>query len=310
MKVNNNLHILKSREEPNDFVWKQYRKKWDEQPTAYEYGEFPLFLDIEATPACNLKCPACASLSNRKKGFMEFDLFERIIDEASEKGCFGCKFHTASRGEPLLHNKLPEMVAYAKKKGLIDVYLNTNGLLLGERLGRKLLDAGLDRLVFSVDGYTKEYYEKKRPGSNFERVVQNIDVLYRIKQRGKYPTSISIQTIDFGDIDLEKYKEYWEVSCDEVRYLTLQKLGKKNVKNDWSCQQLWQRLGIQYNGAVSACNLDIKGQLVLGNVKKTALSKIWRSSELCYIRDGHKKGEAHLLGACNSCQLRSSEIGG
>jgi len=50
---------------------------------------FPIFLDIEITSACNLKCPFCATTyrgNKIKKGFREFEILKKIIDEGADNG--------------------------------------------------------------------------------------------------------------------------------------------------------------------------------------------------------------------------------
>ena len=50
------------------------------------------------------------------------------------------------------------MVEYAKRKGIMDVYFNTNATLLTRDVGRKLIKAGLDRFSISFEGTTAEVY--------------------------------------------------------------------------------------------------------------------------------------------------------
>src|SRR5690606_26752989 len=53
-------------------------------------------------------------------------------------------------GEPLLHPRLPELVAHAHRKGCWTNII-TNGLLLSDALVQKLNDAGLDSMCVSID---------------------------------------------------------------------------------------------------------------------------------------------------------------
>src|SRR3989344_5215186 len=107
-------------------------------------------------------------------GYMDWNLFKKIIDEASEyKPTFSSvKFNY--RGETLLAKNLPEMIKYSKDKGVLDVQFNTNGSLLTEDLARKLIDSGLDGIIFSVDGANKETYEKIRRLGNYDNVYDKI----------------------------------------------------------------------------------------------------------------------------------------
>ena len=138
-----------------------YRKKWKDYPQKRIVGNFPLHLDIESTNTCNLNCPMCGrNWMKERLGFIDFGLYKKIINQAA-------KYHLPSvklnyRGEPLLHPKISEMVRYAKEKGILEVQFNTNGLLLNEKKAKELIEAGLDRIIFSFDGATKKTYEKIR----------------------------------------------------------------------------------------------------------------------------------------------------
>ena len=113
--------------EKNDKKSIEYRKKWEEWPNTFKIENFPLFIDIEVTNICNLKCPFCSTTisgNKNKKGFISKKNVEKIIDEGSDNGLYGVKFNI--RGEPLLHSDISYFVKYAKKKGLIDVYFNTH----------------------------------------------------------------------------------------------------------------------------------------------------------------------------------------
>ena len=46
-------------------------------------------------------------------------------------------------------------IEYASKKGFMDISMQTNGLLMTERISERLLDSGLTRLHVSLDAFTK-----------------------------------------------------------------------------------------------------------------------------------------------------------
>ena len=310
--VNTNLHFLSSSNRVGSGgYYEEYRKKWFDYPENFHVSDFPLFLDIEATSSCNLSCPHCVqTYAGFRKGYIPWDLYEKIIDEASEAGCYGCKYHTIGRGEPLLHKELVKMIAYAKKKGMIDTYLNTNGILLTRQRIKALLDAGLDQIVFSVDGYTKEKYEANRPGADFYRLGWNIEMFRRYRDLGNYSTKIRIQTVALKGLDLNKYREFWSDKADEITYLDFKDMRKREVglEGDWICPQPWQRVSVLWDGKVNICNHDDRGFAILGNVKDESIYKLWHSAGAEYIRDAFKNGMQDMLSACNGCFLRVAEI--
>ena len=128
IQVNPNFHVLTGKNilDKDDPAFREYRRKWEEWPRTFTIGEFPLHRDIEATCLCNLHCPFCATSYEPigGRGFMSFETFKKIIDEGEEYGLCAIKLNSGGCGEPMLNKLLPEMVAYAKSKGVMDVNFN------------------------------------------------------------------------------------------------------------------------------------------------------------------------------------------
>ena len=290
----------------------EYRKKWQEWPKTFDIGNFPLFIDIEVTNVCNLKCPWCVTtISGKKdkKGFISKERVEKIIDEGKDNGLYGIKFNI--RGEPLLHPSIDYFVEYAKRKGMVDVYFNTNAVALTERISNKLIDAGLDRISISFEGCTKEIYEKNRVGANFELVLKNIESLINIKNKLNIDhPKIRIQTIKLPEIDIEEYGRFWKEKVDEVSYLDYKDMGnkKKGTVSSWVCPQLWQRMAVLWNGDIFPCNHDDEQSIKLGNIDSLSIKDGWESLDIKRFRYIHRQGLAHTINACDGCYLRNIEI--
>jgi len=111
---------------------------------------YPLTFNLEPTNACNLKCIMCPrNESKRAVGFIDFLLFRKIVDESRPYG--GRHFVLHKDGEPLLHPRIVEMVAYIKQANPGNTaYISTNGLLLDQDKAAGLMDAGLDQLHISI----------------------------------------------------------------------------------------------------------------------------------------------------------------
>ena len=316
IEANANFHHIEGEDlfkgSDEDFI--EYRRRWKEWPESFHVGEFPLFIDVEVTSACNLKCPFCATTYRGgviKKGNMSFDMMKKIIDEGAGKGLYGVKFNI--RGEPLLHPQIDDFVRYAKEKGLIDVYFNTNAMPLDDAMSRRLIDAGLDRLSISCEGYTKDVYEKYRVGADFDTVLANIERMQAIKKElGVDHPKIRIQTVMLPELEdtFDDYRRFWSAYADEVGYLDYKemKAKKKGVAYPWACSQIWQRMAIWWDGTILPCNHDDDGVLALGNVGEISIDSAWHSKELSDMRAAHKDGRAHEFQACDGCYLRDSEV--
>ncbi len=330
IKANSNFHTASKTSvfdaRLSDPRFKEYRRRWFDNPAGFIAGTFPIHLDIESTSACNLRCPFCAATADnwgvKKAGFMDFSLFKRIIDEGIKNDLFSIKL--SLRGEPLLHRQLADMVRYAKERGIIDIYFNTNASLLTEEIAVKLMDAGLDRVSVSFEGTTKEVYEKYRVGANFETVIANVRRLREIRDARKSALQIRVQTVLLPELkhSFSDYVKFWEQIADEVSYLDARRetqvrphpeLLKNNsqIEAKWACPFLWQRMMILWDGSVFPCLMhgvrDME-EMKLGNAATESISSMWNSEKSARIRALHKDGRSEELGACLICSYREMEI--
>ena len=291
----------------------EYRRRWMENPRIFLVEDFPIHLDIEATNRCNLKCTFCDKLPYLKPedfGFLDFDLFTRIIDEGAEKNLCGLKL--SYRGEPLLHPRLAEMVGYAKKKGILDIYFNTNAMLLSEAKSRSFMEAGLDRISVSMEGVDPTVYERERVGARFDVVKRNLERLLNLREQSgfKHPR-VRLQTVALPEIDLEEYASYWSAYADETAAIDYKEATDRNttiVAEDWACPQLWQRMTIEWDGRIMPCNNDDYRHLSPGNVAEKCVSDCWQASVVQNARKLHRQGRSHELMSCNGCPWRTTQV--
>jgi len=256
-------------------------RRWTEYPKRGTIKEFPLQLDIESTSACNLKCPMCAQADEETRPVVEnmsFDLYTHIIDEGARKGLDSIKMQY--RGEPLITGDIAERVAYATERG-IQATFNTNGTLLTKDLSTRLIDAGLYKIMFSVDSHIPEEYErirvlKNNDRGNFGRVLRNIRDMIRIRgeRNSKYPI-IRVGRVDLPETrdSIGEFSEFWrEQGVDLVSIVDLNDLsmGTKQeevtTSTEFSCEQPWQRLFVLAGGDVVPCCGDWYQQMPLGHI--------------------------------------------
>lgn len=133
-------------------------------------GYSPMFLVIEPTNRCNLKCATCIN-SQIGSGRVDLGLgeFKKIISNFP----YLKKISLVGLGEPLLNPFLFEMIGYAKSNN-IEIGFTTNGTILDRTKAEALIESGADWVSFSIDSPIKETYERIRLGANFERTVENI----------------------------------------------------------------------------------------------------------------------------------------
>jgi radical SAM protein with 4Fe4S-binding SPASM domain len=273
----------------------------------------PVRLWIEPTSVCNLRCIMCPNkdLEKSQKGFMEFELLKKIVDEA--RG-FVFDVHLLHRGESLLHPDFFKMVRYAHQAGLVTRF-HTNGTLLDEEKSYELIESGLDQFAFSFDGYDRESYERIRVQADFEKTVGNIVRFLEIKKRleARRPYTI-IELIHFPELFDDKGRTKLKEFKKRFQGLPLDRLVVKELHN-WAgdygaaaktktyspCTFLWHALIILWDGSVLPCTQDFFGYYGLGNVKETSIADIWNGEKMMALRRKVIRGNVEDLETCSQC---------
>ena len=156
---------------------------------------YPTILQIEPSSHCNLHCYACPVSTGlgRLQGHMDLSLFKKLIDQL---GDYLLLILFWDWGEPFLNPHAYEMIRYARKSG-IKVMSSTNGHVFatGDH-AKKVVDSGLDVLVFSVDGITQKTYEKYRASGDLDSVLQGIkNVVAQKKQKNADTPIVNLRYI-------------------------------------------------------------------------------------------------------------------
>lgn len=144
----------------------------------------PINMEMDVTNTCNIRCKMCyfsaPEIHRRKRSDMPIDRFRKL---ASQVFPGVNRLSLSFAVEPLIHPRLPEMVAIAKKQGVPKVYFATNGTLLTREKSERIVEAGLDAINFSIDAARKETYEMLRSKVRFENTITNIEALNRCKEQ-------------------------------------------------------------------------------------------------------------------------------
>lgn len=292
--------------------WANYRCNYHWLRLSERTPTGPPYINIEPTNACNLKCYTCSIDGTRKRGFMDLDLYQKIIDQAPQTGVYEVGLFLA--GEPLLHKDLPFMVKYAGSKGL-ESWVVTNGTLLTGEKSAALLDAGVDGMWISFDGDNKEDYEKMRVGANYENVIENIKTFLRLKkERGMDKPVISLQMLKLADNPNQELAPDFIAEFDG---LPLDGIFARNP-HDWRgeksgikqaargnsyypCQVLWTALSIGWDGRVLGCSADLNGTQIFGDLNHQTIMEVWNSEKVRRHRRLLKQKRYLELPLCAEC---------
>ena len=150
---------------------------------------------VEPTNRCNLTCVTCIRNSwDEPFGEMAWQVFEALLSGLD--GFPGPKtIAFAGLGEPLLHERFPEMVRLAHQRGL-RTEMTSNAVLLTPALAASLVEAGLDQLTVSIDGAADESHGTIRPGASLAAITANVRRLYGLAEEAREePLRIGIEFV-------------------------------------------------------------------------------------------------------------------
>lgn len=291
-----------------------YRYRFNTYPNKFKIGKYPLDVIAETSNMCNLRCIMCFQsdealpvLKTTKVPFMTMDTFKKIVDECAKYRTPALKL--SWRGEPMLNKKFTEMIRYAKTKGILEVTSLTNGTLMNETICREIVDAKMDQLIISIDGFTKETYEKIRVGADYDVVINNLKNLISIRGKLKKPfIRLQYTESDINRHETPEFYQYWKNRVDEITISYCQDFGspeKNNPDNipiyEYCCKQPFQRLVVMTDGTVCVCATDAMGSIAIGNVHDTNLIDLWNCPKIKELREQHKTGNYYLNPMCRIC---------
>jgi MoaA/NifB/PqqE/SkfB family radical SAM enzyme len=141
--------------------------------------ELPRQVYLEVTNRCNSLCVSCPLtydhfLRYEPKHHLSWAQFRQLIDQLPRVD----RAVLHGIGEPLLNPELPRFIAHLKQRGA-HVLFNTNAVLLDERRGDLLVEAGLDELRVSIDAVTPELYHKLRGIDKLPQILSNVRAFVR-----------------------------------------------------------------------------------------------------------------------------------
>jgi MoaA/NifB/PqqE/SkfB family radical SAM enzyme len=257
-------------------------------------------VNIESTNQCNLRCKMCPvhTEMTRKKEFLDVQLYKKILDDNPQLE-FILPFQW---GEPLLHKQIFEMIVYARQKH-IRTMMTTNGTLLNPEINRKIVESGLARLTFSVDGFGDTHTAIR--GFSYEQLKENIIGFKRMRDQLNGETRIDISMVVFEDseADVDTYFREWEQIADRVQLIPRFVPGIRQHK----CRELWRgTLVVLSNGLVTTCCADYDGAMIVGDAKTDSLTAIWNGPKMQALRRSHTR--KHFPGICRTCSEYESAV--
>jgi MoaA/NifB/PqqE/SkfB family radical SAM enzyme len=284
----------------------------------------PFVLSHGVNARCNMRCKFCEYWKKTGEEPTKEEIF-KLLNDARE---FGIGVYNAWTVEPLLRKDLPQIMAYAKKIGLITSMV-TNGKLLYER-AEELGD--VDYLSVSVDGIDS-YKEIRR--MDFETLLKGLKKAIKVRKLQKKKNPILMNCVLTGKnlddietlillakklgvkVSFEPVHEFPGISediwndigirnkekfhCTVDHIIELKKQGYpiinsktylkmvRDGKMDYKCRASGIIMNVTHDGTLETCRVHNES---LGNVIWDGFESVWKNSE------EHRK---EIVENCSGC---------
>ena len=284
----------------------------------------PFSVQIFPVYGCNLACAYCIhSVPPSERGFvagkvmLDYDLYEKCIDGLTEFPQPLKMLRFAGTGEPLLHPRIADMVAYAAEHGVADtIDIVTNGLALTEDLSRALIDARLGRIRISIQGMDDAAYAHTSRSGVFRELVERIQFFY--EHRGA--TQIYVKIIDcalkegeeerfleiFGDISDFIAVEHLIPAVPQIDYDQLG--GAAEVTQNGAavgsaavCPQPFYMMQLNPDGMIVPC-CSMETPYILGDLAKESMRAIWQGKKTEAFRRAQLTFNKDKYEVCAKCR--------
>ena len=283
---------------------------------------------MEVFGGCNYTCQMCPqSNPGRGKNFtrkMPLKEFERILDMIIPK--YGNPIiNLEGSGEPTMAKDLYDYVKAVKTRGL-KCYMYCNGANLRGDFMKKVIDAGIDFIRFSIIGYNSEVYKKWMNIDNFNLIIQNIKEAknYVEKQKSNCQLSTYHLITDNSKLsyEVEEYKKNVIKETQTLAYIWKMHNWSGNYENKNSRKKTERKscgrpnapeLTVRAGGekgrtaAVVPCCQTLgppnEEKSILGHLDKNNFEDVYYGSKFEKLREAHNTKNFDDIDYCKDCDF-------
>lgn len=206
-----------------DFTRKCYAERMKDPTYA---AEVPNEIGLKLTNRCDLRCTHCFQWNDvgfhrhldkkevKVQGDLDIDIIKKLLEETRHK-----KSHIYLwGGEPMIYtywNELVELLANDPR----DTVVCTNGLSIKRKIDSLVKISEKLTTLVSVEGLEAQH-DKLRGKGTFKKIMDNVDHLIDLQQKGIYKGHISIAAVFSEDVIPHLYEccEYFESKGIDTLY--------------------------------------------------------------------------------------------
>lgn len=273
--------------------------------------EAPFSIQVELNEGCTLGCNFCGLRGMREEGKepwypMQRETAERISDEIARVG-WHSRIIFSMHGEPTLNVNALRIIRMFRKKlpeAVLSMMSNGYGIANSQKYSiiemiRQYKTAGLNDLII-------DYYSTAGDAKKIDDALegnQEFQVDHLAPKIPLYSTNAHKFRVLFNP-PIQKegaINRHLCNHCGAAAPLDMSYQGKR-------CARPFRELSIRYDGSVSICCNDFRGQYPIGNVMNMKIEDIWWSKEFEAARILLYHGDRSFT-PCLGCNALSHRVG-
>ena len=222
-------------------------------------------------------------------------------------------------GEPMLHARLPEMVAAAKEAGVLGVHVATCGRLLDERTFLELREAGLDVLSVDIAAHTEETYERLFGREGLARAAAATEKAFELRRSSGWSAPLVVAEITKSrqvEPEIEGFFDHWQGRCDWPLIRPYNDFAGEiedaatvhmRTSSRGPCRKIFTELFVDAEGRAWPCRQDVKCTRPLGDAAEAGIPTLWHSDFLEGLREAEARraqmgGGHEVFELCRNCR--------
>jgi MoaA/NifB/PqqE/SkfB family radical SAM enzyme len=250
---------------------------------------------------------------------MSEETFRRIADYAAANK-IALQFGQIE--EPLMHKKIFELLEYAHRVGVPQMHMTTNGTILTRPRADRLVETGINSVMFSIDAATPETFKEIR-GANLEELEENVKYFVTKASTNGIKTWASFILQPQSRHEREAFLMKWRsIGVDYVTFYVLTEHDTKNgayIRTEehydkgarYPCASPWMQSVVFPEGQVSLCcktmtDVGWRGVISMGNLQNKSFEDIWRSKRYTQVRRELLDNQFDDFQVCRECEIWSA----
>ncbi len=275
---------------------------------------------IENTNSCRYKCVMCPrDRHSRRLGFMSLEDFTQVLDRIEG---FSGNFHLHGFGESLLDRQFISKLEilkqrFPKSKALV---FSTLGVKVSEEYFDMLARAGLDTMIVSFYGFSREEYQKIHGFDGFVLARRNLLLLSQARKQVpnslqvyiKVPGKKVMSTLPIAYASERTLFCKWaqELGFEIREWAYVHNYSNGREYNRPEPQRLCpviqgyrkKILNITWDLQVIPCCYDFNATISFGNLRAQSLEEIFSSEEYLSFLTAHANQDLAMYPICQQCE--------